>query len=254
MNKAGSWLVMVGLLVSGAKAQRIVFEGIDETTVTTGNLLKDVRDVGITTNVQEIGGLIISARSGGSEQKLNTTNGDEGSFGVNTDNMADETDAFEAGEKLIISFNRSIQLNRIDFNRLQSGETFTIAGVGLDNVEIAYADLANKTYGYFDTNLTISAGSEVELYTTGDSVVGLDGIDVTVLGSRKELDLSIVHSSGTTHLVATVNETSSSNYALQCCDNLASNVWTTISGSFATSTNWMFESSNSCGFYRVIAE
>jgi len=251
MNKAGRWLVMVGLLVSGAKAQMISFEGINEETVTTGNLLEDVRNFGITTNVQEIGGLIISARSGGSEQKLNANND---FFGVDSDGSSDVADAFEVGEKMVVSFNKDIRITRIDFNRLGGDETFSVGIDGQPIVVARYDDLAHKSFGYFDTDLTISAGTEIEFYTTGDSVVGLDGIDVSVLNPRREFDLSVVHSNGMAHVTAKFNETATTNYVLQSCNSLTSNVWKTVSSSFASSTNWTLETPNDCGFYRVIAE
>ena len=54
-------IVLVGF--GSVKAQMIVLEGVDSSTITTGNLLDGVDNAGITTNVVEIPGLQIDRKS-----------------------------------------------------------------------------------------------------------------------------------------------------------------------------------------------
>ena len=227
----------------------IVLEG--GTPETTGNLLDGVGHMGATTNVVEIPGLEITARSGGSNQLINAN---LGYFGINDLTTTNEVaDAFDAGEKMIISFNKDLRINQFDFNRFSVGESITVS-IGDDVLEIHDLDLSDRGSDYLDTNIIVSAHTEIEFYTTGLSVVGLDGINVTLLESAQGFDLSMVYSNGMMHVAAIFDEPANTNYILQCCDDLTSNVWTTVSGSFAANTNWIFESTNNSGFFRVIAE
>ena len=194
--KTKAILMMGCVFVTIAQGEIVSFEGLASSETTTGETLDSFRDGGITTQVLEIDNLLISARSGGESQELNATGGDEGSFGINTASISDETDAFESGEKLILSFDKDIQISRIDFNRLGSAETFSVAIAGQSTIVVEYDDLAQKQFGWFDTSLMISANTEIEFYTTGTSVVGLDSITMQVIPEPAVLGLVLLVGSG----------------------------------------------------------
>ncbi len=250
MNRA----IRVGwaaLLIAGvAQGQMMVLEG-NGSAITTGDSLDGARTEGITTNVIEIADLVISARSGETNQEVNVTTG---SLGINTDDISDATDALNAGEKLILSFSKDVRINRLDFNQFTEGESVWVSFDG-EVVEIPDLELSNRISDYLDTNIVISANAEIEFYTTGASTVGLDGIDLTVLESTAELILSIVSSNGTVMGFANFETPASTNYVLEYRNDLmASNGWSTVSSPFSESTNWIVEVTNSFGFYRAIIQ
>ncbi|VGO12133.1 hypothetical protein PDESU_00684 [Pontiella desulfatans] len=249
MNKLVVVLFVVGLGL-GVNAEMVYFKGIDASTITTGDLLEGVRNLGITTNVQEIMGLLISARSGETNQQLNANNS---YFGINdTLTTNDVADAFDVGERMIISFSKDIQVNRLDFNQFTAGESITVSVAG-DVFEIHDLELTHRGSDYLDTNLVVAAGAEIEFYTTGSSVVGLDGIDLTVLGGSGELLLSLIPSNHMTHVTAHFDGAATTNYILQSCTNMVSNAWVNVS-SFVGDTNWVFNATNDVEYYRAIID
>lgn len=240
--------VFISSLAIVARGEMVHLEGINSETLTTGDLLDGTRDSGITTNVVEIPGLEITARSGGSDQELNAT---ADNFGINTDGSGDVTDAFEAGEQFLFSFNKTVQINQLDFNRFDEDESITLV-VGGEITEIPYQELTNKGSDYLDTNLVVAANTEIEFYTTGSSTIGLDGIDLTVLSGAPELSLVFGGASAT--VSATFDGAAPTNYVLQHSVDLAdSNGWTTISGLFSSNSEWQVAATNSCGYYRAVA-
>ncbi len=244
-------VLILGFVVvaSCAIAQMIVLEGVDGETLTTGDLLDDIDNTGITTNVVEIPGLEITARSGAADQDINVT---VDSLGITIFNSGDDTDAFDEGEALILSFNKDIQIHRLDFNQFDVGESITVVIAG-EEIEILYSELTHKGSDYLDTNLVVLADTEIEFYTVGSSTVGLDGIDITVLGS--DPTLSLVFSNGSASVTADFDGGSPTNYVLQYCGDLVdSNGWNTISAPFASNATWQIEATNRCGFYRAMAE
>jgi hypothetical protein len=247
-----AFVVGIIMMLSGlGKAQIIVLEGVDTPTLTTGDLIDEADHLGRTTNVVEIPGLEITIRSGASNQDVNAL---ADSLGIDSDGSEDISDAFEAGERLIASFNKKIEITQFDFNRFSSGEVFSITVAGEPGIiSIEYDDLTQKSSGYFDTNLMVEADTEMEFYTTGSSVVGLDRIDVTVQAGSVEPALSFFSSNGTSHIAITFDGQAETNYLLQSCTNLASNDWSSLSG-FSSDTNWMVETTNAAGFFRAIAD
>lgn len=242
-------LMVAVLMVAGmVQAQMILLKGVDLPTITTGDLLDGTRNMGTTTNVVEIAGLMVSARSGETNQQINVTSS---SLGINFDAAGDLTDVFESGKKLILSFSRDIRINQFDFNRLGAGESFAVAVDGMAPIEITYEGLTNKASGFFNTDLVVAANTEIEFYTTGASVVGLDGIDVTVLG----VSLALSASNGSSSVSAMFNGPVGTNYVLQFRPDLTdSNGWETVSVPFATNASWQVETTNRAGFYRAIVE
>ena len=248
----GVWVAL--MTVGSVNAQMMVLEGVDSSTLTTGNLLDNTGSPGITTNVVEIAGLEISARSGETNQQINAL---VDSLGIDTDGPDDDSDRFEAGEKMILSFSRDIRINQFDLNHFDDGETFTVAVVGMPAIVIAYADLNNKSTDVFDTNLLVEAHTEMEFYTSGDGVVGIDGIDLTMIEPSSEgvPDLSILNSNGTAFVSVTFTAAAGTNYVLQCRDGLTdSNGWNTVSAPFSANTNCQIETIAGCGFFRAISQ
>lgn len=250
MKKCG-WIIIAGLLVGGAHAEMVYFKGIDAETVTTGDLLEGVQNLGITTNVQEISGLFITARSAATNQQLNANNS---YFGINDILTTNEVaDAFDAGERMIISFSKDIEIHRLDFNRFTTDESIMLS-VGGDTVEIHDLDLTNRSSDYLDTNIVVTADTEIEFYTTGSSVVGLDGIELTVPGGSDELMLSFFRTNGTSYIAADFEGAAADRFVLQASTNLASNVWNTVSGEFNSDTNIDLNTTHDVQYFRAIAQ
>ncbi len=244
-----AWMVFV--MGSAASAQMVFLEGVDTGTLTTGDLLDGADNTGITTNVVEIPGLEITARSGATNQDINVTSG---SMGITIFNSGDDTDALDEGEKLILSFSKEIRINRLDFNQFSTGESIMVVVDG-DATEIHDLALSNRNSDYLDTNWVVSAHAEIEFFTTGASTVGLDGIDLTVLEASSEPTRSLVSSNGATTVSAAFDEANSTGYILQYRSDLAdSNGWNTVSAPFASNATWQILTTNSAGFYRAIAQ
>ncbi len=241
---------VIFVMASAVSAQMVFLEG-KSATLTTGDLLDGTDNTGITTNVVEIPGLEITARSGATNQDINVTSG---SMGITIFNSGDDTDALEEGEKLILSFNKEIRINRLDFNQFSTGESITLS-IGGDVTEIHDLDLSNRNSDYLDTNWVVSAYAEIEFFTTGTSTVGLDGIDITVLGASSEPTLSIISSNGSTSVSAAFDGANSTDFTLQYRPDLAdSNGWSTVTAPFASNATWQILTTNSAGFYRAIAD
>ena len=160
-------------------AEMVVLEGLDSGTTTTGELLDNVGAEGITVEAAEIPGLLITAYSGGNDQELNTTSS---SFGVNADVSGDDTDAFESGELMIVSFSSDVHITLLDFNLFDDeSESFTVSVDGQDPLSIWYSDLSNKSSGFFAADLTVPAHTEIEFSTQSATPIGLDGIELEVI-------------------------------------------------------------------------
>ncbi len=233
-------------LLGSTKGQEIVLKtGIDETT--TGNLLDGVGPVEVTTNVVEIDGLMIRAHSGSTNQQINANSS---SLGINSDGSSDTADAFDAGEILVLSFSNRVRIRRIDFNRLSDGEGFLIDVPGRAGTEIVYDGLSNKTSGYFDADIVVLANTDIRFSSLGESVVGMDGIDLEVLPT-----LSMVYSNDVATVDINLDGVTPTNHVLQHIGSLTdSNGWQTVATSFSTSTNWAIATTNVASFYRILPE
>ena len=103
-------ILAVGLMtVVSVNAKLINLEGLSSSQITTGNLIDGVRNVSITTNVVEIPGLQITARSGETNQTINAL---ADSLGIDSDGSEDDSSHFEAGEKLVDITQRLVTLCR----------------------------------------------------------------------------------------------------------------------------------------------
>ncbi len=164
--------------LSLARADMMVLEGVDASTVTTGDLIDGVAASPLTVGVAEITGLQLTARSGGADQTVNVTTS---SLGINADGAGDDTDAFDSGELLYLSFSAPVRINQMDFNVFDAGESFMLQVAGQSALAISYDDLDNKSSDIYSMSLEIPAGTEVQLSAGSGSVIGLDGIDLAVI-------------------------------------------------------------------------
>ncbi|MBN2163212.1 MAG: hypothetical protein JXR25_06760 [Pontiellaceae bacterium] len=161
------------------RADYMVLEGVDSATITTGDLLDGAGPLGLTVNVVEISDLMISVRSGSDSMEVNVTTT---SFGINADGAGDETDAFDAGELLIFTFNRDIRINEVDFNTFDDiDEGFVIAVAGQEPVVVDYADLSNLKSDLFSTSIIVPANTDVQFSTGSQTAIGLDGIELEII-------------------------------------------------------------------------
>ena len=238
-------------LASTVLAQTIILEGVDGSTTTTGDLIDEADEIGLTTNVVEIPGLLISVRSGGANQDVNSLTT---SLGIDSDGSEDDSDMFEDGESMIVSFSKDIEITQFDFNNFSSGEVFniTIDGSGFG---ISWDDLTSQQSDYLNTNIIVSAGIEIG-FSVGstNSIIGLDGITLNVVGGSGDPVLEILSSNGLVHVFATFDGAATTNHVLQSSTNLTTNVWTTVSGPFASDTNWNMGAVDHDAFFRIIAE
>ncbi len=247
----GSVVCLAGLAAMSAKAEMVVLEGVDASTPTTGDLLDEVGEAGATTNVVEIAGLAVTARSGGAGQKINVTST---SLGVTIYGAGDDTDAFDDGEGMVLSFDKAVRINRIDFNGFESNETFVVEIEGQPGLVIPWTHLGNKSQDYIDTDVLVPAYTEMLFHTQGGSVVGLDGIDLSVVGGTGRPGLSFGWTNGTGRVAVAFDGAPGTNYILQQCGTLASNTWIAISAPFSTNGEWVVDATDATGFFRAVEE
>lgn len=100
----------------------------------------------------------------------------------------------------------------------------------------------NSTSGSGSTRIRDLSGDDLVVY--GEVVNAADG----------EPTLSFSDSNGTAYVLIDFNGTATTNYVLQSCGDMVSNIWITISAPFAADTNWVVEATNNAGFYRIIPD
>jgi hypothetical protein len=239
------------MLVGGANAQTIIFDNGGGSALTTGDLLDEVPEAGLTTNVVEISGLNISARPGAGGQKINTT---ATSLGVTIFNSGDDADRFDDGEVMILSFDKKIEITEFDMVGFDSNSAFSVEIDGLAPIEITYEDLPNKVSQYFTTNLIVDANTDIQFYVgNSNSVIGLQSMDVNVLDGSGELFLTLETSNSMMFINADFDGAATTNYMLQSCTNMVSNVWNDVSA-FSADTNWSMGTEEQTEYFRVIIE
>lgn len=252
MMKVWHEFLVVGLLVPVVNGQMVNFKGVDSSTLSTGDLLDGADYSGLTTNVAEIPGLGITVWSGDTNQVVKTL---VDSMGINRDQGAPEHIRLDGGEFLTVAFDKDIEITRIDFNHFDDGETMMVSLEDLFDISLTWSNLSHKGSDYLNTNIIVSAGTKIT-YSIVDtnSVIGLDGIGLTVIWGSDVLDLSVVSSNSMAHVFADFRGVVTTNYVLQQCTNLISSDWDTISLGFSVSTNWFVESTNQAVFFRAIVE
>ena len=171
-------LALLLLFPMVGNAGTIVFEGSSSTT-TTGELFENVSNAWATNQVVEFQGLELRARTDDPSHTLNANNG---YFGINSDLVGERADAFDAGEKMVLSFDSPVRIDLLDFNLFDSGEEFTVTVGGQNAAIIAYDDLDNKSSDYigFDPGIIVSANTEIRFFASSGTI-GLDAMGVTVI-------------------------------------------------------------------------
>ena len=247
------WLVLLisGLVLGNSNAERVWFS-TSTNYVTTGALLTGTKEIAVTTNVQEIAGLLITAGTTSSNYVLSANSR---SFGVNTRSTTDdEASRFDAGEVLILSFNKAVEITFFDLRNFESGEYFTFSVDGQPDFVIDHDKQDSTGSDYLSTNLVIAAHTDVRLFATTTGNVGFEALDITVLEESRPLSLSLTMSNSTAYVFADFDGAATTNYVLQSSTNLTTNVWTTVSAAFAADTNLLIEADHDSVYYRVIAE
>jgi hypothetical protein len=249
--KAHAWLVVIGMMVGVVSGETVHFDGVSGAQVTTGDLLDGADHLGLTTNVVEISGLNISAWSGGTNQIVKTL---VDSMGINRDQENPEYIRLDNGEMLTLSFDKDIEITKLDFNHFDDGETITISFEEMFDIPLSWSNLSQKSSDYLLTNIVVSAGTKITYFIDNtNSVIGLDGIDLTVIGGAGDLILSLDSSNSMMFVNAEFDGAAITNYVIQSCTNLTSNVWNTVSSEFNVSTNMSFNATNDAQYFRAIA-
>ncbi|MBN2683849.1 MAG: hypothetical protein JXR40_01085 [Pontiellaceae bacterium] len=168
--------------ISSSFADYMMLEGDgNDERMTTGEQFEGVADEWATHPVLEINDLLMSARTTNATHKLNANNGE---FGINSDIVGENSEAFDVGEVMKLYFNRDVELNVLDFNRFDSGDCFVLYIEGSSPLEIEYGDLSNGTSDTytFAEPLHIAADTTISFYVRSDSgSVGMDGIDLQAI-------------------------------------------------------------------------
>mgnify|MGYP001166564612 FL=1 len=240
MNK---WILLFVFFFTYSMAATVQLKKVDGST---GSLIDGVKNIPLTTNVAEVVGLKITVRSDNENHELNAV---ADGFGINdlSDTNTNERIRFNGGEKMVLSFDKDIVITQFDFQFFDDGERFFIEhsnGV----MEITWDALSHKSSDYINTNLVISANSDISLYVTGGDDIGLQSMDVDVLDNDNLPPLTLTPSNSTLFLSAEVENPSGREFSLNSSHALESNEWTRIN-TFSTSTNWVITPTASQQFF-----
>jgi hypothetical protein len=206
----------------------------DHSEGSTGSLIEGVRNISLTTNVPEIVGLKITARSDNEDHQLNA-NAD--GIGINVDSISDEPARFENGEKMILSFDKNMLITRFDFRFFEDHERFFIEH-GSETLEITWDMLSNKNSDYIDTNVVVTANTDIAFYTVSTNVIAAESLELQVLENDHLPPLTLTPSNSMLHLSAEVEAPSERRFSLDASNTLEMDSWNSIS-TFSVSTNWV---------------
>lgn len=247
--KEWSWLV-AGLVAANVQAETLVFR-MDGAEAVTGDHIDGAGWAGITTNVVEIEGLQITASTGAENQTINGT-GSANSMGIKIHGSGHST-RFDQGETMTLSFSKKVNITAFDLVGFDSNAVFVVDITGAPAIQIGEEALA--AYETYPCDLTLDAGTTLSLSVgNSNSVIGLQAMELAVMEETGGMSLSLSSSNGMAYVAAGFSETATTNYVLQSCTNLTSNVWATVSDSFSADTNWSFNASNEVRFYRIIEQ
>lgn len=250
MKRIYCCLVVIGMLLGVVHAETVLF-ATSTNYISTGEAIEGAYKIVLSTNVQEIADLMISARTDSTNHQINA---DSGSLGINDKTTAsDQAARFETGEKLVISFSKDVEITQFDFRFFDAGESFAIAASNQADFIIEYDALSDKGSDFINTNLIVTAQTEISLYANTSGNIGLEGFEVSVLGSSGDLFLTLEASDSMMLVSADFSGVGSGSYVLQTSTNLASNVWNTVSGEFNTDTNMNFNTTYDVQYFRAIA-
>jgi hypothetical protein len=172
----------------------------------------------------------------------------ETSPGTGCTNMAlmSSLDGYDAGNE-IASVNHANQTGGFDTDVSGFGAPIDLSGVQYQHLT------GTNTFRLYGWNSVSGAGVNYIRNLSGNDLV-VNGT-VAELSSDGSLSLTMAVTNGTAVVAAAFTGTASTNYVLQYCEDLAgSNGWNTVSSPFATDASWLIETTNSCGFYRAIAQ
>lgn len=206
----------------------------DHSEGSTGSLIEGVRNISLTTNVPEVEGLNITARSDNEDHQLNA-NAD--GIGINVDSISDEPARFENGEKMILSFDKNVLITRFDFRFFEDHERFIIEH-GSETLEITWDMLSNKNSDYIDTNVVVDANTDIAFFTVSTNVIAVESLELQVLENDNLPPLTLTPSNSMLHLSAEVEVPSDRQFSLDTSNTLKSDSWNSIS-TFSASTNWV---------------
>jgi hypothetical protein len=217
----------------------------DTTTETTGERIEGAFFDAVTTNVVEEMELHITARSDSATHQLNA-NSD--GMGINNVSTSDDKPArFEVLEKMVLSFDKAIEITKFDFRFFGTNDQFIIEYADT-SLEITYDLLSHKSFGFLETNIIISADTDIYFYLAEGDDVAIEAIDLLIQSNQTDLILQLAVSNQWIELNADVKNIGT--YQLQSTASLSSQQWHQIS-TFTASTNWVFPSTNEMHFFRV---
>ena len=215
----------------------------DDRLDTTGEGIEGVHNVPFTTNVAEVIGLKITARSDNQDHEINA---DSSGMGINNELIGDDQPArFEVSEKMVLSFDKDIEIKTLDLRFFDTNDLFVVeAGASL--LEITYDLLSHKTHDLIHTNIFISSHTDIQFQLTAGDNVALEALELIVIDSSASL--SIAASNQWVYVEADV--VGYDEYELEGANSLLSKNWHSID-IFTTSTNWIFQRIDPTYFYRL---
>lgn len=160
---------------------------------------------------------------------------------------------FDHGETMTLSFSKKVNIRAFDLVGFDSNAVFVVGITGALAIQIGEDTLA--AYETYPCDLTLGAGKTLSFSVgNSNSVIGLQAMELAVMEEAGGMSLSLSSSNGMAYVSAGFAEAATTNYVLQSCIKLASNVWATVRDSFNADTNWMFHASNEVRIYRIIEQ
>lgn len=216
----------------------------DDLLDTIGEGIEGVHNVPFTTQVPEAIELMITARSDNRDHEINA---DSSGIGINNELIGDDQPArFEVSEKMVLSFDKDIEIKTLDLRFFDTNDLFVVeAGASL--LEITYDLLSHKTHDLIHTNIFISSHTDIQFELTAGDNVALESLELFII--EPSASLSIAASNQWVYVG--VDVVGHDEYELKAADSLLSTNWHSIDA-FSTSTNWIFQQEDSSYFYRLI--
>lgn len=235
-------LVLILIMIASVSLGNTL--NFDHSEGSTGSLIEGVRNISFTTNVPEIVGLNITARSDNEDHQLNA-NAD--GIGINVNLISDEPARFENGEKMILSFDKNILITRFDFRFFEDHERFIIEH-GSETLEITWDMLSNKNSDFIDTNVVVAANTDIAFFTVSTNVIAVESLELQVLENDNLPPLTLISSNSMLHLSAEVEAPSERQFSLEASNTLEIDSWNSLS-IFSESTNWVINPTEDKQFF-----
>lgn len=180
-------LVGVTTFYAGIVASQAASVRLDNVGTSTGDNLDEVSLVPTTVAVAEVPGLTltVSAITGnGIGTDLNATTR---SFGINSGDSGDDTDAFDAtfNESVTFSFNQAVLISQLDLVTFEDLDVFEFG-----STTINFSDLSNTVTDIYDFSSPLTlAANEQFILRASSGVVGIEGIELTVVPEPSSIAL-----------------------------------------------------------------